>query len=352
MVAVRVMGPRSVVVCLCCLLPARLALAQTDTVAAESLFQQGRSLLEARKFDEACPKLKESLRLDPATGTLLALALCHEAQGKLASAWAEFTDAAGRARGEGRKDREDVANQHANALYPRLSALTIEVAPDAAAIPGLEVRRDGVLLGRGAWGSSVPIDGGEHVVDVTAPGMQPWQGKLSVQKEREPARLAVPALVPVPASAPVVAVAPVAEPIVAAPVAPSASAPPPERDRGGSGFSTLQWAGAGTALAGAATAGVGGYFLLAALDSKSASKDHCDPANYCDDKGFTARDTAVFRGNVATVLSIAGGVLVAGGVTLFFVGRSSSHAAAAGQPLALGVAFAPDGAAARLQGAF
>src|SRR5687768_960846 len=119
---------------LACLFPARVALAQNDTIAAEALFQQGRALLDAGKVREACPKLAESHRLDPATGTLIALALCHEAEGKLASAWAEFSDAEGRARAEGAKDREAVAHEHATALFPRLSALTIEVSIEAAAV--------------------------------------------------------------------------------------------------------------------------------------------------------------------------------------------------------------------------
>ena len=99
---------------------ARTAFAQSDPVVAEALFQEGRTLLDQGKAAEACPKLAESHRLDPATGTLIALALCREAEGKLASAWAAFADAEGRARTEGSKDRETVARERAAALYPRL----------------------------------------------------------------------------------------------------------------------------------------------------------------------------------------------------------------------------------------
>src|SRR5262245_52463521 len=41
------------------------------SAAAEALFEVGRDLMKDKKYSEACPKLKESLRLDPAVGTML-----------------------------------------------------------------------------------------------------------------------------------------------------------------------------------------------------------------------------------------------------------------------------------------
>src|ERR1051325_10993105 len=95
-------------------LTSRPSLAQSaDAVTAEALFQQGRDLLRSGQAALACPKLAESYRLDPATGTLMALAMCHEAENKLASAWAEFSDTASRAKIDGRADREEAARKRA-----------------------------------------------------------------------------------------------------------------------------------------------------------------------------------------------------------------------------------------------
>src|SRR6188768_3528832 len=96
-----------------------------DATLAESLFRDGKKLMTAGDYAKACPKLAESYAQDPATGTLLALAVCFEEQGKLASAWTTYSEVASRARAEGRVDREQAAREHVTALAPRLSMLTI-----------------------------------------------------------------------------------------------------------------------------------------------------------------------------------------------------------------------------------
>src|SRR5437899_2884511 len=89
-------------------------------VIAEQLFDDGRALLEAKRYPEACAKLAESQRLDPGGGTLLNLGICRELEGKTASAWAVLRDALGQAVSDKRSDREEVARAHLARLEPRL----------------------------------------------------------------------------------------------------------------------------------------------------------------------------------------------------------------------------------------
>src|SRR5437868_9667352 len=51
---------------------------------AESLFQEARALMEHGRFEDACPKLAASHRLEPKSGTMTMLASCDEQIGKLA----------------------------------------------------------------------------------------------------------------------------------------------------------------------------------------------------------------------------------------------------------------------------
>jgi serine/threonine-protein kinase len=83
--------------------------AQNDKAAAEALFDQGVRLMKQNSFNDACPKLEESERIDPAVGTLLYLGECYERVGKTASAWATFREAASLANNMNQSDRARVA---------------------------------------------------------------------------------------------------------------------------------------------------------------------------------------------------------------------------------------------------
>src|SRR3954470_4044560 len=51
---------------------------RVDRAAAQALFDQAKELLARDNVTGACPKLEESQRLDPTSGTLINLADCYE----------------------------------------------------------------------------------------------------------------------------------------------------------------------------------------------------------------------------------------------------------------------------------
>jgi hypothetical protein len=179
---------RPFVVALFLLLPVA-ASAETSAATAHSLFLEARAAMEKGDYDTACPKLEESMRLDPAVGTQLNMADCYERVGKVGSAWAGFLDAASMAKSSHQPEREKLARTRAKALEPRLPKLLIDA--DASAEPGMEVLRDGAAVGSASWGSALVVDPGAHDIVASAPGKQSWRTVVDA-KEGRTARVTVP----------------------------------------------------------------------------------------------------------------------------------------------------------------
>jgi hypothetical protein len=152
--------------------------AQSNAAIAQQLFLDGQKLMDAGSLPEACAKFADSQRLDPAIGTLMHLAGCHEKMGKFASAWSEFTDVATQAHKGVQPERERYARDHAAALAGKVPKIMIELAhpPD-----GTTITLDGAPLPLGVLGTEIPLDQGDHSLEVAAPGMKHWrQAKLNL----------------------------------------------------------------------------------------------------------------------------------------------------------------------------
>lgn len=289
---------------------------ERDPVAAQALFDQARQLMKAGRHAEACPKLAESNRLDPGIGTQFHLADCYEQSGKVASAWATFLEVASLAHASGQADRERVAQKRAAKLEPRLPRLEISVS-DANRVDGLELRRDGVLMGPAQWGTPLPIDPGEHELVARAPGRQTLSQTLRLE-EGKTASFELPLLAATsqePAPQALVSRDSTAEEPRAVPSTPSAASEPAT---GSSSPSALVW---GLAGVGAVGLGVGTVFALKASSTNQDSKEKCraDSPNVCDPGGVALRNDALDQGNMATVGFAVGGAALAGAVTLFLL---------------------------------
>jgi hypothetical protein len=348
-----------------------------DVVAAEALFRSGRDLLEAKDYAHACPKLAESFRLDPATGTLLALAICHERDGKLASAWGEYSDVASRSKAEGRNDREVAARSKVEELQSQLSTLTI-VVPDAAQVPGLEVKRGGTTIAPAWFGTPVPVNGGTVSIDATAPGKKPRHGEITLAPNGDRQSVTIdpleeagsPAVAPAPVPTTAGAPAPGASggpaaatatassgPAVNAATAPIAPAPSRSTDDPpAGGLGPVQVTGLFAGAVGVVGLGLGTFFAVQAANKNSDSKSECEGgSNTCTALGSKDRNDALSAGNIATGMFIGGGVLAATGVALVVWGGRRSQEAASPSPrtsLRLVPTGDPHGFGGVLQGSF
>lgn len=286
--------------------------ANDEGTVARALFYEARALMKDGKFQLACPKLEESLRLDHGIGTEFNLADCNEKIGKLATAWLGFLSVAAAAKTQGQTERAKVARERADLLEPRLPTLVIDVPSTAP--PGLEVKRDGAVVAATDFGRAAPVDPGSHRIVVAAPGKKPWEGTVSASEGRL-VRIAVPSALP--NAAPVanelpaiVAPAPLAEPSLARPAA--LPFPAPILEEPGSRQRKIAWIVGGLGVVGV---GVGVGFGLDSLRKRERSKEHC-VADLCDVEGVALRDRAIRSGNVATVATTIGAAAVLGGVVL------------------------------------
>lgn len=155
------------------------AWAQSQSSIAEAMYQEGRQLMEAGRYAEACPKFEESQKLEPGMGTLLNLATCNEKLGKSATAWSQFSEAYSILTKETDEQRAAYAKERRDSLATALSRITLQV-PAASRTTGLVVSLDGVAVGSAAWGVAVPVDPGTHTIKAEAPGHKGWEGKFEI----------------------------------------------------------------------------------------------------------------------------------------------------------------------------
>lgn len=292
-----------------------------NRAAAEALFNQGRNLMTAGKFAEACPKFEASQQLDPGLGTMLNLAECYEKTGRTASAWAEYREAIPLARAAGSKTRQDLANERAQALQERLSTLTIRAMVGDDTEAHLEVRRDGVALQEAELGSPIPVDPGEHVIEAVAPGRQPWSSKVQVGSDAAKVSVEIPKLEPVGGHP--------AAPVVAAPIATTPGPTPPSNDKPAASSAAQRTTGLILGGVGIVGVGLGGFFGLQASSKWSDAKKKCTDYPYsCGAEGADLHASAQSAATVSTVAFVAGGALLTAGLVLYFTAPSKKESVA------------------------
>jgi hypothetical protein len=260
-----------------------------DPIAAEALFTEGRAAAKRGEFAVACPKFAESYRLDPAPGTLLNLADCEEATGKIASAWLHYRQVAEMF--PKTDERVAYAHQRVQALEPHMPRLTIDLA--AGSSPDTTVQRNGVSLGAASLGSPLPLDPGVHVIIVRSKGRvdRRYVVELGADQKQSIA-------------------------VDVGDIAPPTTPPPPET----SWWGPRRTAGVVLGSVGIAAIAAGSVSGVMVIDRKRALKDHCDAQNRCDTKGVSLAQEGRTLSAVSTIAFIAGVVSVAAGTTLIATG--------------------------------
>lgn len=293
-----------------------------EKTTAEALFDEGVKLMKSGDFQEACPKLENSHRVDPAVGTLLYLGECFEKLGRTASAWATFREAQSSAEAAGQAKRAQTAKQRVEKVEKDLAYLVIDAADATKSLPGLRITRGGIDAGISIIGAPVPVDPGEVTIEVSAPGHQNYVVRVTVQPKSRQSML-IPALAVKEESKPPPEAA--APPLGTAPLAPAPLSPvPPPAAEEESSMSGLAIAGLVVAGAGVVGAGIGTFYGLRAMsEDKKADEGSCGP-NICQDKAdFDYADKAVRSAKIANVaIGVGSGLFVAGGLMFLFAPSS------------------------------
>jgi serine/threonine-protein kinase len=313
------------------LAPRGWAQSTSDKVAAEGLFDQGRSAMQRGDFVQACGLLERSQRIDPAVGTLLYLAECYEKAGRTASAWATFREAADAAEAAREPMRARTGRERATRLEPVLARLTIQLGPDNERIQGLSVERGGQTMQAATWNVPVPIDPGDQLIAVSAPGYEAWSTTVTVPARAASLSVTVPPLKKNPEAEKAAAPAEGAPP--AAPASPdnartdASPTPPPVSEQNGDTQRIAAYVVGGAGIVGI---GVGSFFGLRAISKSNDANKQCPRGFQCDTLlGATLTDDAKSAATISNVAFSVGAAALVGGVVLYLTAPSKPAPATA-----------------------
>jgi hypothetical protein len=160
-----------------------LALAQSEPSAAEiavarKLFAEATELEGAKQWAEAEAKLREAVKIKETPGLRYHLGHCLEQQQKLVAALVEY-DRAQELLDSGTKapDVAELVGPAREGVKKRVSSVSLKL-PEG--VESVEVRIDGVVMKAAVIDKAIPVDPGERVVSVSAPGRQAFRRELSL----------------------------------------------------------------------------------------------------------------------------------------------------------------------------
>ncbi len=285
------------------------AAAQDREADAERLFREAQTLMQERRFGEACPKLEAVYKIDRQLGTLINLAFCHKEQGSIWYAWLEFREAEVKATELGRNDRKDFVRARMAELekQDQLVKVIIE-SPQKSGLTDVQVEDRRVP--EAERGAVFVVEQGQRRFVFKAKGKKPATALVNVARGSRPVRVAVPDLEDAPPEPP---------PVVDKPRDPdkgtTTNPPPADKSTPGSTQRTVGWIVAASSVPFLA---IGSYAGLTAITSD------CKTPTICPNRFSTVNGLA----NLATVMFVVGPILAVGGITLVLTAPSSSSSSA------------------------
>jgi hypothetical protein len=305
-----------------------------DEAAGRVLFEDAIGLLNKGQLSEACPKFEESLRQFHNINAQYFLADCWEKQGKTASAWTTFLTVASKSREAGDEKRERTARKRADALEKRLVKLRVNVANQ---VDGMEVRRDGVLVGSPMWSMAVPVDPGTFEFAATAPGYAPFTAAINATAVGRTIDVTIPELQAIPAATRSAAARiPTPESIPSKyamkddtlakrqnETLTKVPSEAPEKQQEASAWRTVTWVAGGVGVGTIVAGGVLAYLAKHSYNRAKSDFNGCLTAD-CEDTNLDSERSAISRAKIASGLLIGGAALaVAAGVVLVVTSGSS-----------------------------
>jgi len=273
---------------------------------ADVMFKKGKKLLAEKKYAEACSVFAEVDGMDPGVGAKLNVAKCFEEWGKLGTAWRWYSDAEKMA-AEAADPRAAKIKELADELDVNVPRVTILVPKGADPDIVATITLDSEPFEASRLGEEQRVDPGPHMIEFEVAGekqrkMVPLErggsseltleipkgtGKKKKLVEEDQGHGDAEEGVP--------------------------SAPAPGRTQRILGLSMVGGGVAAGVVAGVLTLGARNKYRDA-LDTYCMSD-----AMMCDDRGLEITGDARSRANLATVITIAGGALVIGGVVLYML---------------------------------
>ncbi len=293
-----------------------------DTATARTLALDGIALSENGKCAEAIDRFERAEKLVHAPTHLARLGACQIEVGRLVAGTETLRKLAHETLPPNAPSAFVTARERGAALLaatlPRLAKLRITVLPDGALA---DVDLDGHRISPVVLGVEQPVDPGEHVVAVRAPGYASQELHLTLAEagSRGLDVHLVKSAAAAPPPAPTTAGTPDSTPAgTRVPV----DAPRSEK------VTWPGWVGVGS---GAVVMGLGAVFGVTALSDQSTLESRC-PGRVCAPGGDLAlAESAERSASLSTVLFVAGGVLLSSGIVWLLASPATRTASARSQ---------------------